>query len=97
MEATLRSGNNKYSTAQISTPKITKLLTTGVYADYGDCFIRVYNPSSSAVARLSVYDTTKLTGDIGIAFGANALEYINIPNGWTIEIIDSSLEITIQL
>ena len=97
MNATLRSGNNKYSTAQISTPKITKLLTTGTYTEYGDCFIRVYNPSTTLVARLSVYDTTKPTGDIGMAFGSNTLEYINVPNGWTIEVIDNSLEITTQL
>ena len=81
MEATLRSGNNKYSTAQISTPKITKLLTTGIYTDYGDCFIRVYNPSSTLVSRISAYDTSRPSGDIGMAINPNALEYVNIPKG----------------
>jgi len=96
MEPTNRSGNSKYSTGQITTPKITKLRGVGVYTEYSDCWIRLYNPNAGA-SKISVYNGSKDALDEGESFAPGYVEFISIPKGWTLEIMDNSLEVTVTL
>lgn len=80
MNSTSRGVNNKYSTAQIGTPKITKSLLVGVYNEFSDCFVSVYNPNET-YSKLFVYNTSKDPIDIGKTFPPGYNEFIYIPNG----------------